>query len=168
MLGGPMEIRFARPDDAAAVAEIYAQGIAGRQATFETEPPSPSRFADRIAGGEPLIVAEEDGQVVGWASILQYNPRAVYAGVGEYTVYVHEGWRGRSVGHALIERLLELAVERGYYKLMSRIFPSNRASLALAARHGFREVGVHRRHARLDGEWRDVIVVEVLIGEAAL
>jgi phosphinothricin acetyltransferase len=167
MLGDSMEIRFARPADAAAVVEIYAQGIAGRQATFETEPPPPARFVERIDSGEPLIVAEDDGQVVGWASILQYNPRPVYAGVGEYTVYVHEGWRGRGVGHALIERLLELGVERGYYKLMSRIFPSNEASLALAYRHGFREVGVHRRHARLDGEWRDVVVVEVLIGEAA-
>jgi L-amino acid N-acyltransferase YncA len=163
-----MQIRPAAADDAAAIADIYAQGIAGRQATFETEPPPPAAFAARIEGGEPLIVAEHEGRVVGWASILPYSDRCAYSGVGEYTIYVDGVAQGAGVGRLLLERLLTLAVERGYYKLTSKIFPSNVASLALARRFGFREVGVHRRHGRLDGEWRDVVVVEALVGDAAI
>jgi L-amino acid N-acyltransferase YncA len=137
------------------------------RAWFETEPPPPARFAARIEGGEPLIVAERDGRVVAWASILPYSDRCAYSGVGEYTIYVDGAAQGGGVGRQLLERLLEIAVDRGYYKLTSRIFPSNTASLALARRCGFREVGLHRRHGRLDGEWRDVVVVEVLVGDAA-
>jgi phosphinothricin acetyltransferase len=105
--------------------------------------------------------------VVGWARAGEYSDRCVYAGVGEYAVYVARRARGDGVGRALLRSLAEEAQRRGYYKLLSRIFPENGASLAIARACGFREVGVHRRHGKLDGEWKDTVVVELLLGEAA-
>src|SRR5206468_3466741 len=113
------------------------------------------------------LVAESDGAVVGWASWSPYSDRPVYAGIGEYTVYIARAARGAGAGTALLAALVEEAERRGLHKLTSKIFPENEASLATARRLGFREVGVHRRHARLDREWRDVVVVERLLGPAA-
>lgn len=85
----------------------------------------------------------------------------------EFSVYVTRGRRGQGVGHIAMEALIAAATDRGFWKLVSRIFPENAASRGLLRRVGFREVGVYRRHARLDGRWRDVIIVERLIGPAA-
>lgn len=165
--GAPVSVRPAGPADAAAIARIYNEGIEDRVATFETEPRTPADMEQRIAAGEPMVVAERSGAVVGWASVLPYSDRCVYQGVGEYTVYVARGARGARVGSALLRRLVADAEARGLYKLVGKILTENASSRALAKRHGFRELGVHRRHARLDGAWRDVAVVELLIGEAA-
>jgi len=162
----PVTVRPAAPGDAATVARIYNEGIEDRVATFETRPRSPDEMEERIAS-EPMIVAVRGGAVVGFASWLPYNEREAYAGIGEYTVYVARSARGGRVGSALIERLIADAEAAGLWKLMSRIFTDNAASIALAHRHGFRDVGLHLRHSRLDGEWRDVLVVERLLGEAA-
>jgi len=160
-------VRPATPADATAIARIYNEGIEDRIATFETRLRTPDEIEARIAGGEPLIVAVRSGAVVGFASWLPYSDREVYAGVGNYTVYVARGARGARVGSALMRRLIADAEAAGLWKLLSIILASNEASVALARRHGFRVVGVHERHARLDGEWRDAILVERLIGEAA-
>jgi L-amino acid N-acyltransferase YncA len=163
-----VHIRPAEPADADAIAAIYNEGIADRIATFETVARGPEDVVGWMAeDAPPVVVAEEDGEVVGWARAGEYSDRCVYAGVGEYAVYVARAARGRGVGGALLEALATEAAERGYYKLLSRIFPENAASLALARASGFREVGVHRRHGKLDGEWKDTVVVERLIGEAA-
>ena len=161
-------MRPGEPADATAIAAIYNEGIADRQATFETA----ERRAEDVLGwlGEgapPLVVAEEDGAVLGWARAGEYRDRCVYTGVGEYAVYVARSRRGNGVGRALLHALARDAEARGYHKLLSRIFPENEASLALARACGFREVGVHHKHGRLDGEWRDTVVVERLLGEAA-
>ncbi|MBX5440485.1 MAG: N-acetyltransferase [Solirubrobacteraceae bacterium] len=161
-------VRRATPADAAAVARIYNEGIEDRIATFETRLRTPQEMEERIAGGEPMLVAERGGAVVGFASWVPYSDREVYAGVGNYTVYVARGARGSGVGSALMRRLIAEAEAAGLWKLLSLILTTNEASLALARRHGFREVGVHRRHARLDGEWRDAVLVERSIGEADL
>lgn len=105
-------------------------------------------------------------ELLGWAASYPYSPRPVYATVAEYSVYVAPEAAGRGVGRALLSALEERAEQGGLHKLTSRIFPENTASLALARSLGFREVGLHRRHARLDGVWRDVVTVEVLLGEA--
>jgi L-amino acid N-acyltransferase YncA len=157
-------LRPARLEDGAAWAEIYNQGIEERQATFETRP----RTAEDLAGQvERTIVAERDGGVVAWASISPYSPREAYAGVGEFSIYVDRSARGSGVGGKLLSELCAFAESLGYHKLTSKIFPENEASLALMRRCGFRDVGIHRRHARLDGDWRDVVVVERLFGDAA-
>jgi L-amino acid N-acyltransferase YncA len=157
-------VRPARTEDGPAWAAIYNQGIEERQATFETRLRTAEELSVQIAR---TIVAERDGRVVGWASISPYSTREAYAGVGEFSIYVDRGARGSGVGRRLLEDLCHHAEELGFHKLTSKVFPANDASLALMRRCGFRDVGVHRRHARLDGEWRDVVVVERLLGDAA-
>jgi len=161
-------IRPAAPADAPAIAAVYNQGIAERIATFETR----LRSAEEIAGQietlplrHAMLVAEAEGRVVGWAGYGTYRPRECYQGVGEYSVYVGREARGRGVGRRLLEALIDAARQRGMWKLVSRIFPENEASLRVAEQVGFRRVGVYRRHGQLDGVWRDVVIVERLIAE---
>lgn len=161
-------IRPALLADAPAIARIYNQGIRGRQATFETR----ERTADdvlpwiRTADHYPVRVAESDGEVIGWVSASAYRARECYAGIVEFSVYVDEGARGRRIGDALMTAFVPELEGAGFWKVLSRIFPENTASLALCERHGFTRVGTYRRHARLDGRWRDVVIVERLLGEA--
>jgi phosphinothricin acetyltransferase len=159
--------RPARPGDAPAIAAIHNQGIEDRVATFETEPRRPGDIAERIEAGELMLVAERGGEVLGFASVSPYSTRAVYAGVGEASVYVERAARGGGVGAVLVESMAAAAGERGLHKVVGRLFTDNAASVALFRSHGFSEVGVHRRHAQLDGEWRDVLLVERLVGAAA-
>jgi L-amino acid N-acyltransferase YncA len=160
----PFAARPARPEDADAIARIYNEGIEDRLATFETRPRSGADVVRWVEDGFPLVVVEEDGRVVAWASAAPYRPgRAAYAGIGDFSVYVARAERGRGAGRAAMEALAAEARGRGFWKLVSRIFPENGASLALCRTLGFREVGVYRRHAKLDGEWRDVVVVELLL-----
>jgi L-amino acid N-acyltransferase YncA len=153
-------IRGAAADDAPALSAIYNEGIEDRVGTFQTWPSTRSDFADRVRCEEPLLVAQAGGEVLGWAGIVPYSERPFYAGVGEYQVYVARSARGQGVGTALLTELVSAAEGRGYWKLVGKLFATNAASIALALRCGFREVGVHLRHGRLDGEWRDVVVVE--------
>ncbi len=165
--GVPATIRPAAPPDAPDIARIYNQGIAGRQATFETRPRGADDVAEWLGRRGPVLVAEDAGRILGFARVGAYSDREVYAGVGEYGIYVDAAARGAGVGARLLDALVAAAEEAGYHKLTSKLFTSNEASLALARRCGFAEVGVHRRHARLDGEWRDVLVVERLLGAAS-
>jgi len=155
-------IRPAAAPDAQTVADIYNEGIATRLATFETEPRSAADVESWLAAGErlPAIVADEDGAVLGWARITAYSERPAYAGVGEVSVYVTEGARGRGLGRGLLEALQARAREVGYWKLVGKLFTANEASAGMVRSCGWREVGMHHRHARLDGEWRDVLLVE--------
>ena len=163
-----MTIRAARPDDAGAIAALYNAGIAERQATFETRPRAPGEIAAWFEPGLPFLVAEAgDGRVVGFARVSPYSDRCVYEGVGEHGVYVDAGARGQGVGRRLLDTLAAEAERRGLYKLTSRIFTTNAASRAVHRAAGFAEVGVQRRHGRLDGEWKDVVLVERLLGDAA-
>jgi L-amino acid N-acyltransferase YncA len=161
-----VRLRSPTPADAPAIAAIYNEGIAGRQATFETRPRTPADVAPWIGDGRPFLVAEEDGAVAGFARVSPYSDRCVYEGVGEHGVYVAGAAQGRGVGRALLEALSEAAERAGYYKLTSRIFASNAASRAVHRAAGFEEVGIQRRHGRLDGEWRDCVLVERLLGDA--
>lgn len=160
-------IRRASHADAAAIAAIYNQGIEDRGATFETAPRTAAEILVKLADDErfPNLVAEDQGQVLGWAGLSSYRPRLCYAGIAEFSIYLERGARGRGIGRQLLTSLIEVAAECGYWKLVSRIFPFNTASRALCGACGFREVGVYEKHARLDGEWRDVVVVERLIPE---
>ena len=155
--------RLAGPDDAGAIARIYNQGIEDRVATFETEPRSPEDIRAQLASkGDryPTVV-------VAWASAGAYRARPAYAGVAEHSVYVDRSARGHGAGRAALDALFRCYEARGFWKLVSRIFPENVASLALHERAGFRTVGVYARHGKLAGEWRDCVIVEKLLGEAA-
>lgn len=162
--------RGAQAGDAAAIARIYNQGIADRIATFETDPRTPDEIAALLARRAerwPTVVVERDGDVIAWAGASEYRPRACYAGVAEFSVYVAREHRGAGAGRVAMEALIEKCEARGIWKLVSRVFPENEASRRLLVALGFREVGTYRRHAKLDGVWRDTVIVERLLGEAA-
>ncbi|MGH7357067.1 MAG: arsinothricin resistance N-acetyltransferase ArsN1 family A [Candidatus Rokuibacteriota bacterium] len=164
-----LRTRPARPEDAAAIAAIYNEGIADRIATFETEPRSAAQISALLAErGDryPTVVVEREGEVAAWAGAGPYRSRSAYAGVAEHAVYVARAARGMGAGRAALESLCRTYAERGFWKLVSRIFPENTASLALHARCGFRVVGVYRRHGKLEGKWRDCVIVERLLDDA--
>jgi L-amino acid N-acyltransferase YncA len=167
-LSASTRVRQATAGDAAVIARIHADGIAERVATFETRPPTEAEVERRIASGAIVLLAERGGEVVAFAKIGPYSdPNEYYAGVGEATLYVSRGARRGGIGRALLEALAADAERRGYWKLVGKIFDSNAPSLELVRACGWREVGVHLRHGRLDGHWKDVVVVERLLGEAA-
>jgi len=159
-----VRIRAARAEDAAAVADIYNAGIRERTSTFETRERGPAELAHAIASGRhPFLVADLDGRVAGFAATSEYSERDCYAGVAECSVYVDAELRGRGAGTALLDALAAEAGRRGFHKLIGKLFDTNEQSLRLVERAGFRVVGTHRRHGQLDGEWRDVILVERLL-----
>lgn len=163
-----IRIRPAVAADAPAIAAIYNQGIAERSSTFETVPRRAEDIVQRLgeSGRHPLLVAvDATNAVVGWAGLGSYRPRDCYAGIGEFSVYLDAQARGRGVGRQLLEALIDAARARGYWKLLSRIFPFNTASRALCRAVGFREVGVYEKHGQLEGRWLDVVIVERLIPE---
>jgi L-amino acid N-acyltransferase YncA len=163
-----LHLRPAESADAEALASIYNEGIAGRDATFETEPRSGSDFAGLLGpDGTPALVAELDGSVVGGAWTVPYSDRACYAGILDISVYVTAAARGRGIGTALCDGVASAAASRGYHKLVSKLFTDNEASRRLTKRCGFREVGLHLRHGQLEGRWLDVVLVERLLGEPA-
>jgi L-amino acid N-acyltransferase YncA len=164
-----MSIRRAKPRDATDIARIYNEGIEDRRATFQTEVQHASDWERPIARASeyPVLVAEEKGRVVAWAAVKRYSDFPPYKPVVEAMLYVARAERGRGIGTRLLEALAGEAEGAGCTKLIGKIFADNEASAALVRRCGFREVGVHRRHGRLDGRWKDVLVVERLLGDAA-
>ena len=148
-----------QPSDWPAVRAIYEQGIATKQATFETEPPS---WEDWDAGHftEPRLVVERGGEVVAWAALSPVSRRQAYAGVVEESIYVAHNARGEGLGTALLTELVAQADEAGVWTIQTSIFPENVASIALHRRCGFRIVGTRERIARLDGTWRDTVLLE--------
>jgi phosphinothricin acetyltransferase len=168
MATSPIRTRLATPADAPAIAAIYNEGIADRVATFETEPRTAAQLEAQLRDkGDrfPTVVAEREGRIVAWASAGPYRSRPAYAGVAEHSVYVARTARGAGAGRAALEALCRAYAERGFWKLVSRIFPENVASLALHVRCEFRVVGVYRRHGKLEGAWRDCVIVERLLDE---
>jgi L-amino acid N-acyltransferase YncA/DNA-binding transcriptional ArsR family regulator len=145
--------------DLPTVRDIYAEGVATRMATFETVVPTPADLADKWLPGHRWV-AEQDGQVVGWTAVGPVSDRECYAGVGETSVYVTESARGRGVGKALLYRQVNEADANGLWTLQTSVFPENRASLALHHSAGYRTLAVRPRIARLDGEWRDTVLLE--------
>jgi len=155
--------RPATKADAARIAAIYNEGIEDRVATFETRLRAPADIEKWFDGAHPIVVAEEGGRVVGFASTSSYRPRDCYAQNAEFSVYVARSHRGRGVGKQALEALIEASRAAGIHKLISRIFPENMASRAACRAAGFREVGVYERHGKLDGVWRDCVIVERLV-----
>jgi len=158
-----LRTRAAGTGDAPAIAAIYNEGIDDRIATFETE----HRTADDIAGWfatrYPVVVVTESDIIIAFASTSMYRPRECYAGVAEFSVYVGRSARGRGAGRLAMEALIADATRAGFWKLVSRVFTNNHPSRRLLCSLGFREVGIYHRHARLDGAWRDVVIVERLL-----
>jgi len=157
--GAAVAIERLSPDDWGAVRGIYVEGIATGNATFETDAPSWDVW-DGAHRQDSRLVARRAGCVVGWAALTRVSGRCVYAGVAEVSVYVAESTRGEGVGRALLESLIAASEAAGVWTLQAGIFPENAASIALHERCGFRVVGRRERLGRLDGRWRDVMLLE--------
>jgi L-amino acid N-acyltransferase YncA len=142
------------------VREIYIQGIATGNATFEQEAPSWERWTAGHLSACRLVAHGEDGAVLGWAALSPVSGRCVYAGVAEVSVYVGAGYRGQGVGSTLLAALIACSEQAGIWTLQAGIFPENAASLALHERAGFRLVGRRERIGQMDGRWRDVLLLE--------
>jgi phosphinothricin acetyltransferase len=171
--------RPASPADAEQLTQIYNEGIEDRVGTFETRLRSVDEVRAWFDGRHPVVVVEADPaegpgrrgpgeggrRVVAFASTSSYRPRDCYAGIAEFSVYVARDQRGRGAGRVAMQALLAAAAAAGLWKLVSRVFVENAASRGLLHSLGFREVGTYRSHAKLDGRWRDVVIVERLIPE---
>jgi L-amino acid N-acyltransferase YncA len=154
-----MDFRPMQADDWPQVAEIYRQGIATRNATFETTVPDWQSW-DASHLNQPRLVAKEGTAVLGWAALSSVSSRCVYGGVAEVSVYVAEAARGQKVGLRLLELLVQDSESAGIWTLQAGIFPENTASIKLHERCGFRVVGTRERLGQLGGVWRDVVVLE--------
>lgn len=156
--------RPATLSDAGSIAAIYNEGIRERIATFETRERTQDEVAAWIGDAQhPVLVSQLGDEIVAWAAASSYRPRECYAGIAEFSIYVARKARGQGIGRPLLEAFLAACRSAGFWKVVSRVFPENLASRALLKACGFREVGVYEKHAMLDGEWRDVVIVERLI-----
>lgn len=160
-------VRPATAADADAIRRIYNQGIEDRVATLETELRTPEERRQWLLSRSPrhrVIVAEDDGgQVAAWGSLNVFNPRDAYRFVVDFSVYVERDWRGQGAGSAILARLVELAREQGFHKMVLSAFPTNKGGVALYEKFGFRTVGIYREQGLLDGRWVDTIVMEKLL-----
>jgi phosphinothricin acetyltransferase len=151
---GPMQ-----PEHWEQVARIYADGIATGNATFETDVPSWETW-DRSHLSEHRLVAVHEGRVVGWVAVSPVSDRCVYGGVVENSVYVDESVRGRGIGRRLLEALVESTEAAGVWTIQAGMFPENAGSVRLHERVGFEVVGTRKRLGKLNGTWRDVLLME--------
>jgi len=152
-------IRNLHTSDAAAVLDIYRQGLESGEASFETEAPDWTTWQSKY---RPFcrLVWEQDEQVQGWAAVAPVSVRECYRGVAEVSVYVATDCVGQGIGSILMAALVEESEINGIWSLYSSIFPENQATLKLHLRHGFREVGVRKRIAQQHGRWRDTLILE--------
>src|SRR5262245_48682007 len=133
---------------------MYNEGIDDRVATFETVPRTPEDIHAWFGAPHPIVVVEDDsGAVVAFASTSLYRPRDCYRGIAEFSVYVARAARGQGAGRVAMLALIEAATARGFWKLVSRVFVESAPSRRLLRSVGFREVGVYERHGQLDGVW---------------
>jgi phosphinothricin acetyltransferase len=152
-------IRSLHDNDAESVLEIYRQGLATGEASFETEAPDWPAWQAKY---HPFcrLVWDQSGNVRGWAALAPVSPRACYRGVAEVSIYVALDRRGRGIGSTLMGALIEASEREGIWTLYSSVFPENRATVNLHLHHGFREVGIRERIAQRDGRWRDTLILE--------
>lgn len=145
--------------DWSAIKEIYQLGIDTGDATYETQAPEADELKVKFLA-EPQLVAEDNGQVIGWAMLSAVSSRCVYGGVAETSIYIHSGYQGRGVGRALLSALVPLNEKLGFWTLQAQIFPENKASIALHERHEFRQIGYREKLGKRNGIWRDVLFLE--------
>jgi L-amino acid N-acyltransferase YncA len=182
-------VRLADEADAEAICHIYNQGIEDR-ATLETElrtaqerrawlknrsprhpvivaeatmPQTASDSPPRGLAGLPAPATAAPGTIVGWGSLNVFNPREAYRFVADFSIYVERAWRGKGVGSVMLERLIELARQHGYHKMVLSAFPTNPSGIALYEKFGFRTVGIYREQGQLDEKWVDTVVMEKLL-----
>lgn len=153
------------PGDWERVEEIFADGIASGEATFETSTPTWEQFDTSKILDPRLVAADEDGRVIGWAAAVRVSARAAYRGIIEHSVYIDPARQGERIGRLLLDAFIEAAEQAGIWMIQSSIFPENTASLRLHEAAGFRVVGTRERISRSlrgphAGQWRDTVLIE--------
>jgi L-amino acid N-acyltransferase YncA len=152
-------IRTMLQKDSERILDIYRMGLETRNATFETVVPSWQEWDSKHLS-HSRFVSEEDGIVTGWAALTPFSTREVYRGVAELSVYIATGFRGRKIGSELMKEIIFSSEQNGIWTLVSSVFPENEATLKLHEKFGFRVIGRRERIAKLDGIWRDTILLE--------
>jgi phosphinothricin acetyltransferase len=152
-------IREMQQADSFRVLEIYSMGLETKNATFETMVPSWKEWDSKHLSHSRLVF-EENEKVEGWAALTPFSAREVYRGVAEVSIYVAKGFRGKKIGLALMDQIIISSEFNGIWTLVSSVFPENEATLRLHKKLGFRIIGKRERIARLDGKWRDTILLE--------
>jgi phosphinothricin acetyltransferase len=163
-----LHVRAAEQPDAQDIARIYLQAIQDNLATFENflgTPGERSRWVTEHSGKYPLLVADLNGRVLGWASLSPYQVRPRIEGIAELLIYIDRDYRRHGVGRELMRAIQSAAHKEGHFKLIGRFVAHNDAGRTLCRMTGWREVGVHQKHTLLEGRWHDVVVVEFLISE---
>jgi len=161
-----VNLRLARSEDAEATREIYNTEVTGSTVTFDLVPRSIEdqlAWLDQRSGAMAVVVAEIDGQVVGFASLSPYRDRPAYATTVEDSVYVHADFRGQGVARALLAEILDIAVTRGFHAVMARIVGGHDASIGLHTSLGFEIVGTEREVGRKFGKWLDVMIMQRML-----
>lgn len=154
-----MELKKMESYDWPAVKEIYLQGIATGQATFQTNAPSWDEW-DQSHLKHSRFVAQINNQIVGWTALSSVSSRCVYAGVAEVSIYISEEYRGLKVGTFLMEALVKSSEEQGLWTLQAGIFPENKASIRLHEKFGFRQMGIREKIGKHGNIWRDTVILE--------
>jgi L-amino acid N-acyltransferase YncA len=158
-----MHVRHATVEDAGAITRIYNQGIDERTATFETEPRTEVHVRAWFERTHPIVVVEHENTVIAFAAGQPSSTRSCYARNAEFSVYVERAARGKGAGQLAMRMLADILRDMGFNKLVSHVFADNQSSLEMLRVIGFREVGTLMRHGELEGRWRDVVVVEMLL-----
>nr|WP_297786805.1 GNAT family N-acetyltransferase [uncultured Allomuricauda sp.] len=154
-----MIVRNMKPSDWEEVSKIYMEGIATGFATFETQAPTFENW-DKAHTNECRLIAETDGEIMGWAALSPVSSRCVYGGVGEVSVYISDKSRGKGVGKLLMEHLIHESEKAGFWTIQSGIFPENKASIKLHEKMGFRYIGKRERVGKIHGVWKDNLLFE--------
>jgi len=162
-----MTIRLATEADLPALTDIYNAAVTGTDATCDLEPRTLGERRDwwqaHLAPHYPVLVAEEEGAALGYASLSSWVNGAVYAHTAESSLYLAPGARGRGLGTTLMRALLEEAARVGHHVVIARIWAGNAASLAMCRRCGFETVGVQREVGRRHGVWEDCVLLQCLV-----
>jgi phosphinothricin acetyltransferase len=162
-----MRTRLVEPRDAEATRAIYNVEVLESTVTFDITPRSLAdqrQWIDEHSGGHPAIVAVKDaGEVVGFASLSPFKPRAAYAPTVEDSVYVHRDGRGRGVGELLLREIIRLGTDHGFHSVIARIVGGHEASIALHRKCGFEEIGCEREVGRKFGRWLDVVLMQRML-----
>ena len=154
-----MQIISLLPTHWEAVKRIYEEGISTGNATFQTTAPTWEEW-DAAHSVKPRLIAIENDEISGWAAITPVSGRCVYAGVGEVSVYVSAASRGKGIGKNLLQALIEESEKENFWTLQAGIFPENISSLAIHEACGFRVIGTRERIGKMNGAWRDTVLLE--------
>jgi L-amino acid N-acyltransferase YncA len=161
-----VDIRLARLDDAASIADIYNHAVTTTTAVFDLVPRTLAEqeaWLSARSGAHVVLVATGEDGLLGFASLSPYHARPAYRTTVESSVYVREDHQGEGIGRQLVEHLLEVAVEHGFHAVIARIAGDNEPSVALHESLGFSVVGREREVGRKFGRWLDVVIMERLL-----